>query len=184
MSKECGKTTSVQRRQSTDGRLQSQRQAAGTGPMRWRPRRRTLEGVRAGRPTSEGEAATPGVLANHVQREGSSPEDRSPALVPQADGDCMFSETDSDEALQDSESDDGDEGVPCRADGLSWEWPLSRSEKFSRLQTVERMMHCLDRRALKHEVLELREEKRRSRRFSLMSSKGLRCSPEASTSAA
>jgi hypothetical protein len=94
----------------------------------------------------------------------------------------MLNETDSDEDFEGTESDDGDEGTPCRSDGFSWEWPLSRSEKFSRLQAVERMMHSLHRRALKHEVSELRQERRQSRRWSLTSGKGPLCSHEASPS--
>merc|ERR1719313_1110670 len=143
------RVSKVQRRQSTDGRLESQEPVTRTTePKRaWKPLLRSLEDEFAAKSAAERDTFKESI---------STPEKCSPAFTPQAHGDSMLNETDSDEDFEDTESDDGDEGTPCRSDGLSWEWPLSRSEKFSRLQAVERMMHSFHRRALKHEVSELR----------------------------
>lgn len=171
-----GRVSKVQRRQSSDGRMESQEPVTQiTQPKRaWKPRLRSLEDEFAARSAAERDTLKESV---------STPAKRSPGRTPQDVGDSMLNMTDSDGDFENSESDDSDEGVPSRPDGLSWEWSLSRNEKFSRLQTVERMMHCLHRRALKHEVSELREERRQSRRWSLTSGKGPLCSHEASPSA-
>lgn len=94
-------------------------------------------------------------------------------FTPQAERVREEEDEDEDEVNEtcDDSADEAAEATPCRPDGLSWDWPLSRPEKVTRLQNVERMMHSLDRRALKQEVSELRIEKRR---LSLQSGRGLR----------
>lgn len=41
-------------------------------------------------------------------------------------------------------------------DGTSWDWPLSRTEKKTRLQMIERGMHLIDRRTIMQELIDTR----------------------------
>jgi len=55
---------------------------------------------------------------------------------------------------------DGDD-ILLPPDSVSWDWPLSRTEKKIRLQLIEQRMHWIDRRTLLQELASTRGELRR-----------------------